>query len=137
MKNKKNRSYKIGTKPTIEEFKIIPHFYPIIPIDSFQDRLPSVYEEKGLVRVTHTDVNISLRFYEDLRAFPSEDILRAIRDFLDEKLWKEQISNQTVICSDLDCQYRCPHSARNNPDWNGIFMASQSCFKDCRRIKKA
>lgn len=83
---KKNKSYKIGVNPTIEEFEIIPHFCPIIPIDSFQDRLPSIYERKGLVRVTHTDVNISLRFYEDLRAFPSKDILRAIRDFLNYEL---------------------------------------------------
>lgn len=44
--------------------------------------------------------------------------------------------SQTIICSDLDCRCKCPHSDRNNPNAEGVRIVSWECFKDCKKLKK-
>lgn len=45
--------------------------------------------------------------------------------------------SQTIICSDLDCRCKCPHSDRNNPNAKGVRIVSWECFKDCRKLQKS
>lgn len=44
--------------------------------------------------------------------------------------------SQTLVCSDLDCKCKCPHSDRNNPNAKGVRIVSWECFKDCKKLKK-
>lgn len=49
---------------------------------------------------------------------------------------ERKMSNQTIICSDLNCRCKCPHSDRNNPNTKGVRIVSWECFKDCRKLKR-
>lgn len=96
MKSKKNKSItvnKVGVMPTIEEIEVIPHCTQDIQYSS-PSKGPWIYENKIAVRVTHTDVEICFRFYEDLRGFSMESVLSAISDTLIKRIKEGRMGNE-------------------------------------------
>ena len=99
MKSKKNKSItvnKVGVMPTIEEIEVIPHCIQDIQYSS-PSKGPWIYDKKFAIRVTHTDVEICFRFYEDLRGFSMESILSAISDTLIKRVKEGRMGNEPDI----------------------------------------
>lgn len=96
MKNKRNMSItvnKVCATPIIEEIKDIPHYTQDI-LYSSPSKDPWIYDNKIAIRVTHTDVEICFRFYEDLRGFSMESILSAISDTLIKRVKEGSMANE-------------------------------------------
>ena len=96
MKNKRNMSIaanKVCETPIIEEIEVIPHYTQDI-LYSSPSKGPWIYDNKIVVRVTHTDVEICFRFYEDLRGFSMESILSAISDTLIKRVKEGRMGNE-------------------------------------------
>lgn len=97
MKSKKNRSItvnKVGATPIIEEIDVIPYYTQDI-LYSNPSKGPWIYDNKIAIRVTHTDVKICFRFYEDLRGFSMESILSAISDTLIKRVKEGSMENES------------------------------------------
>lgn len=99
MKNKRNRSItvnKVCTTPIIEEIGVIPHYTQDIQYSN-PSKGPWIYDNKIAIRVTHTDVEICFRFYEDLRGFSMESVLSAISDTLIKRVKEGRTENEPDI----------------------------------------